>query len=121
MREIYPVAEFSYHRGQVVVFRRAERARAEGDAVYVAVNEREQTLKVGGVLDYPRQTEYTPWRIVRMNSHFNAAVLAYGSYTAQEVAEIFNEVVLGHALVFFEQLLYLAHALGLPAGHCVAV
>ena len=56
-----------------------------------------------------------------MNSHFDSAVLTDGSYTAQEVAEILNEIVLGHALVLLEQLLYLAHALGFPARHRVAV
>ena len=56
-----------------------------------------------------------------MNSHFDSAVLTDGSYAAQEVAEILNEIVLGHALVLLEQLLYLAHALGFPAGHRVAV
>ena len=56
-----------------------------------------------------------------MNSHFDSAVLTDGSYAAQEVAEILNEIVLGHALVLLEQLLYLAHALGFPSGHRVAV
>ena len=91
------------HIDHVVVRIDAQRAGAEGESVALAVNELHEALEILRVRDYAGQSEDSPRRIVGVDCHLDAVLLADRNDSVQEIAHVFPQLLLVHRFVFGEQ------------------
>jgi hypothetical protein len=105
------------HRRQVVGGVRAERARAERDAVGRAVHEVDEPLEGGAARDDPRQPEDGPGGIVGVDRHLHPHALGHRRHPLEEVREVLPQPLGVHVRVGGEQRLQRGRVVrGGPAG-----
>ena len=103
VREIDAVGVFGGEFGQVVEPPRAERARAESDTVMGVRHGGKHTVVIFLAAHDARQAEHIPRRIVGVDGHIDAGLVAGGHDPFQEIDQIFKQFLVRHARVGGEQ------------------
>ncbi len=108
-------AEVADKLGDIVVFVRAERARAKRDAVCRAVDKPDQAVKILAAGHDARQAVYAPGGIIGVDCHFDAVFFAGRDNPLEEIFQIVEQLFLVYAAVLLQNALELREPLRLPA------
>lgn len=115
------LAEVPYRFGDIVILVRAKGAGAEAYRVAGRVMQSDDLVKIGDAVRDARQAEDWPRGVVRVTSHYNAALLAGRDDAVEEVFVILAQLVRADVLVQCQYPFKLCQTLRLPAGKREAI
>ena len=120
--EVDTTCKFSCERRQIILPPRAERTRAEGDAVLPLRHGFKQAQVALPPRDDARKPEHIPRRVVRMDCHVDAGFPTGRQDAAQETDQIFKQPLMRHAGIGIQQTAQFGGTIAfVPAGQMQVV